>query len=239
MQININDSLSYSKIDKEDILKTDLVPNKDESGVEKLTEDVDLNSAFRIDIKKAYQDPENRISDKVRELFDEIVNGVNKTSGSYYIMESFKDYTEDYSLQKKEDPAQVSNTVSEIHKKMGLDLDDDTDKIVTVGAEPEEVIKREQDLKSDMVREKEIVRQIKKQFIDEVTPGVENYLKDIEDKSKGIIEDMSALYEKSGKLQVDYKKESENFTKDSLKEFSGDLKKAQAVKQVDLGIEYI
>lgn len=237
MQINVNDNIPY------DILNNNI--EQDSANVNKSTKsdnissEVDLNSAYKLDIKKSFLYPENRISDKVRELFDELVNGVSKTSGSYYVMESFKEYTGEYSSLKKNDPLEVSNTVSEIYKKVGLDLDNDIDKVITVGAEREEVIQREQDLKSKLIREKEIVRQIKKQFIDDVTPGVENYLKDIENKSKGIVKEFSELYERSEALGVDFKKESENFNKDSLKRFDGDFKKAQMVKQIDLGIEYI
>lgn len=240
MQINVNPSIP-NEINNGLIEQNSANINKSSNSSygKEVSNEVDLNNAYKLDIKKSFSDPDNRISDKVRELFDELVNGVKKSSGSYYVMQSFKEYTGEYDSLKKDNPLEVSNSINEVYKKVGLDLDDDTDKVITVGADRESVIQREQDMNSKLVREKEIVRQIKKQFIDDVTPGVENYLKDIENKSKGIIKDMSDLYEKSDKLGVDYKNESENFDKDSLKKFEGDFKQAQMVKQIDLGVEYI
>lgn len=191
------------------------------------------NNDLQIDIRKSLKNPENRISDNIKEVFNEIINGREKSSGSYHDLEEFKKYTEQFSYQKKDEETKV-NDIRVINQFYDLNLTDDTDKVITVGATFEEMLEREESINDKTTKEKEIVRQIKKQFIDDITPNVENYLKEIEEKSLNIMEDFDKLYKNSEKLGIDFEKESKNFTKDSLKNISGDLIKSQKVEQADI-----
>ena len=122
--------------------------------------------------------------------------------------------------------------MKKVLSEQGINYLSDEDKVVVVGATPEEILQREQDLSSKIVREKEILRAIQKEIISEITPNVENFLKEIDDKSKGIIEDLSKLSAKSDKLNIDFAEESKNFDPSNIKKLSGSFANVQATQLV-------